>query len=261
MPPAPPQFGGGKKINTLDTNYIISADEFSSIEQYLLDETSAEQKLAFENKMSRDILLTSKVQEVKLLLAGIEKASLKERLESYHAGIEKKQVQNNQGKTIPLRKKWLVAASVALLVAVSVWLYSSQGNKYEKLYATYFKPDPGLMSAMGIGDNYLFNKAMLDYKTGNYKKAIDEWSKLKTSTDQNDTLNYFLGAAQQADGNNAAAIVLLQSMASDATKPFYKDACWYTGLALLKQGKANEAIPYLEKSGRPESSELISQLK
>ncbi len=62
------------------------------------------------------------------------------------------------------------------------------------------------MSAMGIGDNYLFNKAMLDYKTGNYKKAIDEWSKLKTSMPQNDTLNYFLGAAQQADGNSAAAI-------------------------------------------------------
>ncbi len=50
-------------------------------------------------------------------------------------------------------------------------------------------------------------------------------------------------------------------MAADAAKPFYKDACWYTGLALLKQGTVNEAIPYLEKSGRPESSELISKLK
>ena len=261
MPPASPQSGGGKKISILNTNYTISAEEFSSIEQYLLDETNAEQKQAFENKMSQDVVLTSKVNEVKLLLAGIERASLKDRLDSYHVSIKKNQPQKSGGKIVPLKRKWLVAASVALLAALSVWLYSSRGDKYEQLYATYFKPDPGLMIAMGIGDNYLFNKAMVDYKTGNYKKAIVEWSKLKTSTDNNDTLNYFLGAAQQADGNSAAAIVLLQSMASDAAKPFYKDACWYTGLALLKQGKANEAIPYLEKSGRAESSELISQLK
>ena len=102
---------------------------------------------------------------------------------------------------------------------------------------------------------------MLDYKTGDYKKAIDEWSKLKTGMPKNDTLNYFLGVAQQADGNSAAAITLLKSMAADAAKPFYKDACWYTGLAFLKQGAVNEAIPYLEKSGRPESSELINKLK
>ena len=90
---------------------------------------------------------------------------------------------------------------------------------------------------------------MLDYKTGNYIKAINEWSKLKTGTSSNDTLNYFLGAAQQADGNNASAIALLQSMTADAEKPFYKDACWYTGLALLKQGKINKAIPILWAQG------------
>ena len=117
------------------------------------------------------------------------------------------------------------------------------------------------MSAMGVSDNYLFNKAMLDYKTGNYKKAINEWSKLSISIRPNDTLKYFLGAAQQADGNSAAALLLLQTMAADVANPFYKDACWYTALALLKQGNVNEAIPYLEQSGRPESTQLISQLK
>lgn len=102
---------------------------------------------------------------------------------------------------------------------------------------------------------------MLDYKTGDYKNAITEWSKLKTDMPQNDTLDYFLGVAQQADGNSAAAITLLKSIAADTAKPFYKEACWYTGLALLKQGTVNEAIPYLEKSARPESRELINQLK
>ncbi|MBL0355843.1 MAG: hypothetical protein IPP72_02685 [Chitinophagaceae bacterium] len=245
----------------MDTNYTISTEEFEIIEQYLLSEINAEERLAFENKMSEDISLASKVNEVKLLLTGIETASLKERLDNYHINIKKNHPLTSGGKVISLQRKLMVAASIALLAAVSVWLYTLKENKYEKLYAAYYKPDPGLMSAMGLGNNYLFNKAMLDYKTGDYKKAIDEWGRLKTGMPQNDTLNYFLGAAQQADGNSAAAITLLKSMASDAAKPFYNDACWYTGLALLKQGNVNEAIPYLEKSGRPESSELISQLK
>ena len=245
----------------MDTNYNISTEELASIEQYLLGEVNTDERIVFENKMAADTLWSAKVNEVKLLLTGIETASLKDKLNTYHLNIKKNQPPQAGGKVISLNRKLLVAASVALLVAASVWLYTLRGNKYEDIYAAYYKPDPGLMSAMGIGDNYAFNKAMLDYKTGNYKKAIDEWSKLRTSGTLNDTLNYFLGAAQQADGNNAAAIALLQSMASDEAKPFYKDACWYTGLALLKQGNINEAIPYLEKSGRPESTELISQLK
>ena len=54
---------------------------------------------------------------------------------------------------------------------------------------------------------------------------------------------------------------LLKSITKDPAKPLYKDACWYTGLALIKLGAINEAIPYLERSSRPESSELINKLK
>lgn len=232
-----------------------------SIEQYLLGETSTEERLAFETKMESDNVWAAKVNEVKLLLAGIETSSLKERLDNYHINVKKNHPQTSGGKIISMRFKLLAAASVALLTAMSVWLFTMKENKYEKLYNAYYKPDPGLMSAMGASDNYLFNKAMLDYKTGEYKKAIGEWSKLKDGLPQNDTLNYFLGVAQQADGNSAAAIALLKSMAMDTAKPFYKDACWYIGLALVKQGTVNEAIPYLEKSARPESSELINKLK
>lgn len=245
----------------MDTNYTISTEELAGIEQYLLGEINGEQKAAFENRMASDSIWAAKVNEVKLLLAGIETASLKARLESYHSNIKKDQPQTEATKLVSLQRKWMIAAAVTLLAAISVWLYISRGNQYEKLYAAYYKPDPGLMSAMGIGDNYLFNKAMLDYKTGDYKKAIDEWSKLKTDMPRNDTLDYFLGAAQQADGNASVAIAILQSIAADVANPFYKDACWYTGLALLKQGRVNDAVPYLEKSGRPESRELISKLK
>jgi len=245
----------------LDTNYTISTAEFESIEQYLLDRMETEQRIAFENRIQTDSAWAYKVEEVKLLLAGIETATMKERLNSYHENLKKNQPEKGGGKIIFIQRKLTVAASVALLATISIWLFTTSKNKYEKIYATYYKPDPGLMSAMGVSDNYVFNKAMLNYKIGKYKAAIDEWGKLKIELPQNDTLNYFLGAAQQANGNNAAAVELLKSMTTDAAKPFYKDACWYTGLALLEQGAVKEAIPYFEKSDRPESKELISKIK
>lgn len=244
----------------MNTNYIISTEEFASIEEYLLGETSGEERLVFENKMATDKEWADKVNEVKLLFTGIETSYLKERLDAYHSKL-KKNPEKEVRKIFSTQRKWLVAASIAVLAVLSVWILTFRENKFEKLYATYYKPDPGLMSAMGLGDNYLFNKAMLDYKTGNYKKAISEWKKLSAKQATNDTLNYFLGAAQQADGNNAAALGLLQSIASDPANLFYKEACWYTGLALLKQGAVSEAIPYIEKSERSESTQLIRQLK
>lgn len=245
----------------MDTNYTISTAEFENIEQYLLDMMEPAQRIAFEERMQKESNLANKVGEVKLLIAGVEKASLKERLNGYHESIKKNQPEKGGTKIISIQRKLMVAASVALLATLSIWLFTTSKNKYEKTYAAYYKPDPGLMSAMGTSDNYLFNKAMLLYKTGKYKAAIEEWSKLKNELPQNDTLTYFLGAAQQADGNNVAAIMLLKSMTTDPAKLFYKDACWYTGLALIEQGAVNEAIPYLEKSERPESSELISKIK
>lgn len=244
----------------MNKNYTISTEELESIEQYLLGKCDAEQTKNFETKFETDPLWASKVNEVKLLLLGIESTALKERLDVYHTQLKKNAPSTVGGKIIPWQRKVMVAASVILVAAISVWLLFSKENRYEKLYAKYYKPDPGLMSAMGIGDNYAFNKAMIDYKTGDYNKAILEWGKLKNSM-SNDTLDYFLGVAQQANGNDTAAIALLRSMVSDPAKPFYRDACWYMGLALVKQGKVEQAIPMLKRSGYPESAELISKIK
>lgn len=244
----------------MNTSYNISTEDFESIERYLLGEMSNEEKISFEKQMAGDELLSAKLKEVKLLLEGIEVAAMKEQLSSYKLSSEK-HTEKKIAVVAAFNRRLLVAASVIVLAVVAVVLFVTRGNKYEKVYATYYKPDPGLITTMGITDNYAFNKAMVDYKTGNYKKAIDEWRKLKTGMPANDTLDYFLGAAEQANGNNDAALKLLKQIASDPSKPFYKDACWYTGLALINKGILQEAIPYLEKSGRKESTELINKLR
>lgn len=242
-------------------DYSISIPELENIEAYLLGTMSMDQHQAFEVRMQTNEEWRKKVDEVKLLLAGIETVSLKERLDVYHEKIGANAPSAETGRIITMHRKFWVAAAVLLLTVVAVWWYTQRETKFERLYSAYYKPDPGLMSAMGIGDNYLFNRAMLDYKTGNYKRAIEQWSQLQQTARHNDTVNYFLGVAEQAGGNSDAAIALLASVASDTTRSFYKDACWYMGLALLKKGSVKDAVLYLQKSGRPESTDLINQIK
>ena len=182
--------------------------------------------MSFEKQIQTNDSLATKVKEVKSLLEGIDAAVLKERLNTYHLKIKPGNTQKKGAKILSF--KMFLAASVFLFAVLSIWFFAIRKNRYEKIYAAYYKPDPGLITAMGASDNYVFNRAMLDYKTGNYKKAIDTWRRLKNNMPQNDTLTYFLGAAEQANGNSKAALILLKQTASYTTSTFYKDACWYT---------------------------------
>ena len=128
------------------------------------------------------------------------------------------------------------------------------------MYSEYYKPDPGLITAMGVSDNYTFEKAMVDYKNGDYDKAIKGWLSLKSNQATNDTLDYFLGAAYQASGQYDTAIPYLEKIASEKENTFNKDACWYLGLALLRKGNKELAATYIQQSGYPQSPELLNAL-
>ena len=78
--------------------------------------------------------------------------------------------------------------------------------------------------------------------------------------DQNDTLIYFIAAANQAKGNQDIAIENLQQIVLNKESAFYKDACWYLGLAYLKKGETAEAINYIKKSEYPKAEVIIQAI-
>jgi tetratricopeptide (TPR) repeat protein len=156
---------------------------------------------------------------------------------------------------------WLAAASIVIIIgAVSMW-YLASGNKNERLFAVYFHPDAGLISGMGVSDNYVFDRAMIDYKTGKYEQAIDAWKELLQSNAANDTLNYFIGAAYLALKDAKSAEIYLRKVTADTTSLFTNEANWYLGLALLKQNKPEEALPYIQRSTHKEKETLIPKLQ
>ena len=240
----------------------ISQEEFQVFEQYILAQMPDVEKVAFAKRLSSDPEFQNKFETVRLLLVGVQEAALKNRLEVFHNNLissAKNPVQTS--RKLFLVKRWLVAASIIVIAGFGVLLLMNRNSKEEKLFAAYYKPDPGLISAMSsTSDNYLFDRAMIDYKVGDYDAALKTWESMLVAKPENDTLDYFIGSAYLAKEKNELALTHFQKVIANVNSYFLNDARWYTGLLLLKEDRINEAIPFIEKSEHHDKESLLLKL-
>lgn len=240
--------------------YDILPEEFDLIERYLGKTLSSEDTAAFEQKLQTDPVWKEKLNEVSLLMLGIRETALKEKLTGFHETITAKNQQKKGLLKIMPRRVWMAAASCLILLSIGLWWYFGSETKYDKLYATYYQPDPGLPTTMSVAGNYLFDKGMVAYKSGAYQEAADTWKGLLQALPGNDSLLYYLGMAELALQHTDNALKYLQPLANDPEKPYSRDASWYAGLLLLKKEKPEEAIPLIRRSGHPNSKKLLEEL-
>lgn len=246
----------------MDTTDNISQQEFERIESYILGLMTDAEKQSFESEMNIDQNLRSRYEDIKVLLQEVELASLKDSMEEFHSDLK------SSTPVLPINsnrqfvwKPLAIAASLLFLLAISLWVFLGNSTENEKLYTAYYQPDPGMVTAMGLPSNYEFDRGMVDYKTGDYRAAITRWEMLLKENPENDTLNYFLGSAFLALGDAVQAQPFLEKTIQDQSEIFQKEASWYLGLCLIKSGKTEEAIKFLQKSGREEAAEIIGKLK
>lgn len=239
----------------MEWNHDISPQDVERIEQFLSGAMQPDDAAAFEKELENDKLLQDKLKEIRLLQLGISQAEIKNQLPVYHAALPSK-----KGKIISLRSRWMLAACSILVIALAGWWFLSSESSYDKLYSQYYSPDPGLITAMGPSSNYNFERAMVDYKNGDYQQAIDAWSLQEKEQPASDTLLYFLSMAHMAAGHNEQAITYIEKTLTQTQSVFYKDACWFYGLMLIKKGTPDKAKIFIEKAGRPESAALLTAL-
>lgn len=243
----------------MDNNQDIPQDLWEEVERFLQHEMLPEEEEIFRARMSTDAQLKNTTEEMRLLFIGVQEASLQQKLNEFHdelatSFIDKK----SPGKLRPMMK-WLAAACIILFVSGAIF-FARQGYT-ENLFVEYYRPDPGLISPMGTTEDYAFNRAMVDYKTSNYKAAIKGWEGLHAANPGSDTLNYFLGSAWLAIDRADKAIPYLQTVTTLPNSAFAKDAYWYLALTQLKQGDKKKAIFLLEKSDHAGADGLLLKLK
>lgn len=237
-----------------------SQEEFERIDHYLDGQMSLEEQTVFEEVLKTDHLLNQQVEETRLLRQAVEEQSLHNKLDAFH-----EELSSRQPKTKPIEslkkpsfsiKYYAIAASLALLIGLGYWLLFGQKTADEKLFAQYFKPDPGLITPMSTTSDYEFYRGMVDYKQANYKLAIQRWNLLIEQKPDNDTLNYFLGVSYLAQDKNKKAIAYFAEAVKSPKSIFINESWYYLGLTYLKEGNTDDAIHSLKKSNL-ENSELI----
>jgi tetratricopeptide (TPR) repeat protein len=248
-------------MSNQDKNYDITPEEFDRIERYLLNRMDVEEYEAFQSNILKNRKLQDQADTLRLILLGVQESLLKDKMEEFHLPLSatEERAKPSLAKIMPL-KRWLVAAAIVLVVATGSWLIFFSGSD-EKLFSEYYKPDPGLITAMSTSDNYLFDRAMIDYKTGNYDSAVKAWEGLLVNKPENDTLNYFLGSSYLALENNKKATAHLQKVLAINNSYFEKEASWYLGLCLLQQGKKKEAVEYIKRSDHAQKAALLQKLE
>lgn len=238
----------------------MTQDDFEYIEAYLNNRLSNKELINFEKRLKNDKAFAAGVETVRLTISGIETQALKEQLDSFHAEIDRdREKTDSDHKVINLQWRKLLAAAVLLILAGS-WLFFNL-NSSERLYSKFYKPDPGLPTAMSTTDNYEFYKAMVFYKRGKYTQALEIWKGQLPSKTKNDTLNYFIGSALMANAEDSDAIAFLKEVTTQEDSVFADDAWYYLGLAYLKTNNKEKAIAALEQSGLQKAKELIEKLK
>lgn len=238
----------------MTANNQIPQERFEEIERFLQGRMSPGEESGFRQRLSADGDLSKEVEDVRILLVGIEESALEERLDAYHGQI-------SVAPAAPFyRRAWLAAAVIGFLIIGAWWLLQSAPvNK--QLFTEYFHPDPGLATSMGSAENYAFERAMVDYKTGKYNEALKDWKQLQASDAASDTLDYFIGSAYLGLKKSDSAAVYFRKVIADDQSLFREDANWYLGLSLLLENRMTEAIPYIEQSSHNEKESLLSKLK
>ena len=242
-------------------NSNISQELFEAIERYINGTMEPDELKDFNDYLKIDPEFVAQVEDMKAMLLGIETQSLKEQLNTFHEEITKEKTLKVTSKKVHHLFFSKIAAAAAIIIAIgSIWFFSGSAN--QKIYTTYFKPDPGLATTMSSTDNFEFYEAMVYYKHKNYNLAIKKWQVLSNKKPDNDTLNYFLGVAYMANKNIEKAIPFLEKTIETTNSNFslLNDAYYYLGLAYLKEGNINLAKKYLSLSNTSNSKDIISEL-
>lgn len=236
-------------------------ENFDLIERYLLGKMTAEEKVAFEQRLELEPELSKEKETIAELILGVESHGLKSKLQGRVIGEENAKVVKMDSKSGFSIQKLAVAASFAAILFCGWWFLQPNINEEDQLFSQAFITDPGLPTKMSETDNYDFYDAMVEYKMENYTKAIEIWEN-KPGDIGKDTLDYYLGMAYLNSENYSKATEKLTTIADNSAMAH--KAKWYILSILIKEQKydaAKKLINTLPSSIHPQYEDVSKYLE
>lgn len=238
----------------------ISQEELELMERFwqgVFADEGEEYKL--KERYKYDLLWREKADWVRLMILSIEEVAVEDKLNNLHKYLAEIRLIDRQQAKLRYTFWGLTACAVALPIGLFFLLFYKSAD--QKLFAEFYKPDPGLPTLMGVSQEYVFEKAMIDYKLGEYRAALAQWQTLRNNNQASDTLNYFIASALMADQEIKEALPFFEEVVSNPNSVFFDDAQWYKAMALLYVGEREQAIVLLQSTDHPNKDKLLQKIK
>lgn len=237
----------------------LSAEQYELIEAYLNGKLAPADRADLEAERQADPELDREIRVQEELRAGFRAISLENRLQEARQryAVRTPGSARSEARILPLPSQqtgrvawgwndlrtWAAAASVVVIVGVSVWLFRNQSETQfgETAYASNYQPDAtdfvarSLPANLKPADRAALTKGVQAYHRGQYGAAIGS---LKNVADANGSLaiaQYYLGISYLTTPDVDKSIRYLQAAQRNAPSDIRRKADWYLALAYLKK--------------------------
>jgi|GEM_PF-1644026 len=245
----------------------LTEKDIERIEQYLLgelnrkEEKEIEERMVFDTEFADEVTFMRNVvsaskneakQEARNKLKSVEN-ELAGKLETQADEEMQKEKGIRNNKILNIRRNWMYyAASLALLVAVGLYLNQTRGSR--DLYEGYFSPHPNTLISYARGSDVpqefsrfsrqeynLIVRAMKHYENGNYAKAARLFEQNVEVKPENAGLIFYMAVSQLGADKTAKAINNLSFIKELDQAPYRAQISWYLALAYLKDNQTEKA--------------------
>ena len=249
-------------------------DNDHTLDRYLRDEMSDQERRAFEEQLSTDDALTEALALHRDTLEGIRldgSQALKRRLQAVEAALA------SPAPVVVAEKKthrrflttWVAIAASLLTAVLLGYLFIPTASSPQELYVAYHQPFPNLInpaqrSTDNVAEETVLGRAVRAYDRAQYAEALTLFAQGDAQSDPGYTFYY--GVSYLELDQPAQAIPLLERVVQEKTGLFYEPGLWYLALAHLKANDPAAAKPYLhtlaEQEGdyTKEARELLKEI-
>lgn len=215
------------------------------IDRYFGNSLSPKEQLLFNDLLQNNEDFKNEFvfqKDLKKVIALNQRENLKSTLQQF----EDNAIKNT--KILFLSKKWLIAASLALLIGLGFWFVK---NTYfissEKLFTQNFEPYRNIIQPIvrGESSNTIEYRAFLAYENNDYHKAINLFNSVNNQ-DATYVSFYkamcYLSLDKTTEAINLLEPIILSSNLVEMDKQLSEKADWYLALAYLKTGENKKAV-------------------
>jgi tetratricopeptide (TPR) repeat protein len=220
----------------MDKNFILH--------KYIKNSLTEEEEKVFHDLRQNDAEFRKEIafhENTKAAIHDYEKKSLKKELIALESRSKKTTV------SIFKNSKWLVAASISVLVVIASYLYFDKGISHDELFYKNFEPYANVIEPVERGEEAkdFATKGFFAYEAENYEEALLYFGKIESQEKPTYIWFYEANCLLKLDQPNKAISLFKKHLSS---KDKLSDRSnWYLALSYLRINDAKSALKYFEK--------------